>query len=126
MERYVIISYQQYTANDLSAIKQRPYEKPGNYITRFNNEYAQCEGCDEAMTYNTLMGRLQWGDFYFSLTRKPPETYKYLIREATSYSRAEQLNTAQKATDGLTSETHPRVRLRKIGLMNTPTKGHQS
>ncbi|CAB4298568.1 unnamed protein product [Prunus armeniaca] len=51
------------------------------------------------------MGGLQGGDFYFSLTRNPLETYKDLVREATSYSRTEQLNLARKATFSSVSET---------------------
>ncbi|CAB4278424.1 unnamed protein product [Prunus armeniaca] len=106
LERYMIISNRMYTANDLSTIKQRLDEKLRDYITRFNNEYARCKGCDEATAHNALMGGLQGGDFYFSLTRNPPETYKDLIREATCYSRAEQLNLARKATTRSVSEAH--------------------
>ncbi|XP_021827212.1 uncharacterized protein LOC110767855 [Prunus avium] len=100
LERYMIMSTRLYTPNDLSAVKQRPDETLRDYITRFNNEYARCEGCDEATAHNALMGGLQGGDFFFSLTRNPPETYKDLLREATSYSRAEQLNLARKASAG--------------------------
>ncbi|PQQ03257.1 uncharacterized protein Pyn_20714 [Prunus yedoensis var. nudiflora] len=52
------------------------------------------------------MGGVQGGYFYFSLTRYPPETYKDLFREATSYSRVEQLNLARKATAGSASKAH--------------------
>ncbi|CAB4302311.1 unnamed protein product [Prunus armeniaca] len=52
------------------------------------------------------MGGLQGGDFYFSLTRNPLETYKDLICEATSYSQAEQLNLARKAIARSVLETH--------------------
>ncbi|CAB4310602.1 unnamed protein product [Prunus armeniaca] len=36
----------------------------------------------------------------------PPQTYKDLLCEATSYSRAEQLNLARKSTAGSVSEAH--------------------
>ncbi|PQQ12199.1 uncharacterized protein Pyn_00240 [Prunus yedoensis var. nudiflora] len=39
-----------------------------------------------------------------STTRTPPETYKDLLREATNYSGAEQLNLERKATTGPTSK----------------------
>ncbi|CAL9025319.1 unnamed protein product [Prunus brigantina] len=81
LERYMIISDRLYTANDLSTVRQRPDEKLRDYITRFNNEYARCEG-------------------------NPLKTYKDLIREATCYSRAEQLNLARKATAGSVSGAH--------------------
>ncbi|CAB4283342.1 unnamed protein product [Prunus armeniaca] len=44
LERYMIISDRLYTANDLSTVRQRLDEKLKDYITRFNNEYARCEG----------------------------------------------------------------------------------
>ncbi|CAB4283343.1 unnamed protein product [Prunus armeniaca] len=52
------------------------------------------------------MRGLQGGDFYFSVTRNPPETYKDLLRKATSYSQAKQLNLARKATTGSVPETN--------------------
>ncbi|CAL9000510.1 unnamed protein product [Prunus brigantina] len=104
LERYMIISDRLYTANDLSTVRQRPDEKLRDYITRFNNEYERCEGCDEATAHNALMGGVQGGDFYFSLTRNPPETYKDILRKATCNSRAEQLNMARKATANPVSE----------------------
>ncbi|CAL9018681.1 unnamed protein product, partial [Prunus brigantina] len=97
LDRYMIISSRLYTANDLSAVRQKTNESLRDYITRFNNEYARCEGCDEATAHNAL-GGLQGGDFFFHLTRNPPETYKDLLREATCYSRAEQLNSARTGT----------------------------
>ncbi|XP_016647025.1 PREDICTED: uncharacterized protein LOC107880278 [Prunus mume] len=106
LERYMIISDRLYTANDLLMVRQQLDKKLRDYITRFNNEYASCEGCDEATAHNALMGGLQGGDFYFSLTRNPPETYKDLFREATSYSQAEQLNLARKATAGSIPDTN--------------------
>ncbi|CAB4308686.1 unnamed protein product [Prunus armeniaca] len=38
-----------------------------DYITRFNNEYARCEGCDEATAHNALMGGLQGETSIFPL-----------------------------------------------------------
>ncbi|BFG40865.1 hypothetical protein CerSpe_271390 [Prunus speciosa] len=86
LERYMIISDRLYTANDLSTVRQRPNEKLRDYITRFNNEYARCEGCDEATHRQRSDGWTPGGDFYVSLTKNPSKTYKDLLREATSYS----------------------------------------
>ncbi|PQQ11223.1 uncharacterized protein Pyn_18894 [Prunus yedoensis var. nudiflora] len=83
LERYMIISDRLYTANDLSTVRQRPDEKLRDYITRFNNEYARGEGCDEATAHNALIGGLQGGDFYFSLTRNPPRSNQLLPSRAT-------------------------------------------
>ncbi|CAL9016086.1 unnamed protein product [Prunus brigantina] len=112
LDRYMIISSRLYTANDLSAVRQKTNESLRDYITRFNNEYARCEGCDEATAHNALMGGLQGGDFFFHLTRNPPETYKDLLREATCYSRAEQLNSARTGTI--------RDQGREVGRSRTP------
>ncbi|PQM36414.1 uncharacterized protein Pyn_37186 [Prunus yedoensis var. nudiflora] len=71
LERYMIISDRLYTANDLSTVRQRPNEKLRDYITRFNNEYARCEGCDEATTHNALMGGLQ-GETSMFPSHEPP------------------------------------------------------
>ncbi|XP_021820771.1 uncharacterized protein LOC110762444 [Prunus avium] len=106
LERYIIISDWLYTVNDLSTIRQWPDEKLRDYITWFNNEYARCEGCDEATTHNALMGELQGEDFNFSLTKNPPKTSIDLLCEVTSYSCVEQLNLARKATVGSASEAH--------------------
>lgn len=94
----MIISSRLYTASDLSAIRQKSNESLRDYFTLFNNEYTRCEGYDEATAHNALIGGLQGRDFFFHLTRNPPEKYKDLLREATCYSRAKQLNTAWTGT----------------------------
>lgn len=79
LDKYMIISSRLYIANYLSAVQYRTDESLRDYVTHFNNKYARYEGCDEATAHNALLGGFQDEEYFFHLTRKPPETYKDLL-----------------------------------------------
>lgn len=71
LDIYMIIFKRQYTPNNLAFIKQNPDESLSYYISKFNNEYAKCIGCDEVMTHNAFMGGFVGDNLYFYLTQNP-------------------------------------------------------
>ncbi|KAK9939994.1 hypothetical protein M0R45_016672 [Rubus argutus] len=78
-----------------------PYDHLGKNATEANRykafpqtlkgNYHRCEGADEKIAYAALMGGFRSGPL-FKVIQDPPGSFKALVREATNYSRAENLN----------------------------------
>nr|XP_004301973.2 PREDICTED: uncharacterized protein LOC101291635 [Fragaria vesca subsp. vesca] len=102
LDEFMIVSNRVYTPNNLTQIHQLPEEGLRDYVIRFQGEYHRCEGADEKIAYAALMGGFRSSPFLFKIFENPPGSFKALMREATNYSRAENLNYARDmSTDTL-------------------------
>ncbi|KAK9950596.1 hypothetical protein M0R45_006080 [Rubus argutus] len=109
LDEFMIVSNRVYTPNDLTQIRQLPDENLRDYVIRFQGDYHRCEGADEKIAYAALMGGSRSGPFLFKIIQDPPGSLKALMREATNYSRPENLNCARD----MVTDTQPTVGIKR-------------
>ena len=70
-------------------IQQVEGEPLRQYVTRFNKELLQVDETEDQVILTTFQARLLPEDFFFSITKSPPETVTELLQKAQKYMNAE-------------------------------------